>query len=270
MISWNTSTMNNNFDSVYLCYSGEFISTAYVSDGEEDCRESNYDNKTSDEVGFITSHADQCSHFFYRDVRGTCRSFLHQKISQKKRTNYSIFVSQIKCKNGEIISKELVNDLVSDCPEEDEIISKQIVQVNANLECTNPNLLPCIPGHSRCYHFYDICIFRLNKNNKLIPCRTGSHIQECEQFECNSHFKCPRYYCIPWGYICDGKWDCPNGYDEIGKNRCYNNTNRKCKTMFRCKNSQLCLHVADFCDGYDDCPYNDDEILCNLKYPNCL
>ena len=28
-------------------------------------------------------------------------------------------------------------------------------------------------------------------------------------------FKCPGYHCIPWSYVCDGKWDCPHGYDEL-------------------------------------------------------
>ena len=27
--------------------------------------------------------------------------------------------------------------------------------------------------------------------------------------------KCPDSYCIPLVYQCDGKWDCPNGEDEV-------------------------------------------------------
>ena len=39
--------------------------------------------------------------------------------------------------------------------------------------------------------------------------------------------------------------------------------------MFRCKNSQICLHLSDVCDGYEHCPYSDDEILCELYKEKC-
>ncbi len=40
--------------------------------------------------------------------------------------------------------------------------------------------------------------------------------------------------------------------------------------MFRCKNSQICLHLNDLCDGYEDCPHSDDEILCVLHKEKCI
>ncbi len=35
-------------------------------------------------------------------------------------------------------------------------------------------------------------------------------------FECpDNYFKCPGNYCIPFHYVCDGNWQCPDGQDEI-------------------------------------------------------
>ena len=39
-------------------------------------------------------------------------------------------------------------------------------------------------------------------------------------------FKCSSSYCIPWSYVCDSKWDCPEGDDE----QCEGNST--CSEMF--------------------------------------
>ena len=90
-------------------------------------------------------------------------------------------------------------------------------------------------------------MFNLNKHGHLMPCRTGSHLQSCKNFECNLHFKCPQFYCIPWAYVCDGKWDCPYGHDETLYHKC--GDSRHFVNLFRCKGSQICIHVEDVCDG---------------------
>ena len=35
--------------------------------------------------------------------------------------------------------------------------------------------------------------------------------------------------------------------------------------MFKCKDSSICLHIADICNGYSDCHVEDDEALCSVK-----
>ena len=79
-------------------------------------------------------------------------------------------------------------------------------------------------------------------------------------------FKCPDFYCIPWGYTCDRKWDCPSGYDESIYHKC---EKRTCSNMFKCKLSSLCLHLDNVCNGEFECPYQDDESLCLLMYTTC-
>ncbi len=86
----------------------------------------------------------------------------------------------------------------------------------------------------------------------------------CKEFECNMKYKCPQYYCVPFRYVCNGKWDCPHGKDE---DLC--GLTRKCSDMFKCRNSQLCLHKNDVCDSFPDCPEGDDEYLCKLLRVKC-
>ena len=75
------------------------------------------------------------------------------------------------------------------------------------------------------------------------------------------------HYCIPWNYVCDGKWDCPGGYDEIINSTC--NTERICLNMFKCRNSSKCIHLGDVCDNVKHCPHEDDEKFCLLNQVIC-
>ena len=74
--------------------------------------------------------------------------------------------------------------------------------------------IPCDGAHLNYYNITDICISRLNTCHLLIPCTFGQYLQDCKEFQCNTKFKCPNFYCIPWTYVCDGIWDCSYGYDE--------------------------------------------------------
>ena len=129
----------------------------------------------------------------------------------------AVFREQVvQCNNGLQINKLLVNDLVVDCRSEaeDEFLLINILRLGLYLKCPQPYQVPCQKGNSRCYNISEICTFRLNGLNILKSCRTGEHLQSCATFECNMMLKCPMYYCIPWSYVCDGKWDCPEEYDE--------------------------------------------------------
>ena len=133
--------------------------------------------------------------------------------------------------------------------------------------CELPNQLPCMKDHNRCFNITDICIYKLDRHQRVLPCRLGNHLENCISIACNKHFKCLDSYCIPWSYVCDGMWDCPKGYDETN----YLCTRSKhCRQMFKCRHSQnKCIHRGNICDGKYDCPFHDDEFQCALQHINC-
>ncbi len=111
-----------------------------------------------------------------------------------------------------------------------------------------------------------LCTFTLTGRTEKVSCVNGRQLENCEQFECNMKFKCPGYYCIPWEYVCNNRWDCPQGTDE--STECGNLV--RCETMYKCQGaSNICIHTGSTCDGQNNCPLGDDEILCELKDITC-
>ena len=228
---------------VYKHYNGYYRSVMFLHDGKQWDPEKNLmQTNTSCKPPHCTDL--KCnSVFFYKSVNGNCNPYSQQEISES--TN-----------ERQTLSSDIISDRGLSFA--DEPTNKSLLFKGRLFQCPIHHL-PCNYDNSECYYFNKTCIFRLNKYSNIIPCRTGSHLQYCKNFECNVHFKCPSYYCIPWGYVCDGKWDCPNGYDESAKISCGHK--RSCTSMLHCKASQICLHLENICDGYHDCPLGDDEVL---------
>ena len=157
----------------------------------------------------------------------------------------------------------LLNDLVQDCNEtaEDEFLFTE------GAVCLDKYQIPCREGHPQCFNISEICTYRLNYLGHLLPCRTGEHLENCVDFDCSKMFKCSGFYCIPYEYVCDGKWDCPYGVDESKDNNC--SLNRNCTYLFKCRISIICIHVSSICDGIKNCPLGDDEKLCSLHDAKC-
>ena len=270
---------------LFRCKSGAYISYEYICDDIPDCPE----EIASDELNcfcksaaiskqmnsrckyikrtFLTQNESTavCSMFYFKSTRGDC--VIH-KWSDVKQVKYN-FSAVFMCNNGTKISNTLVNDLVADCglEMEDEFHLKQMIDYGSAYTCQNPEQLPCKIGHSKCYNISEICSYKLNEYDNLIPCRTGGHIEKCKDFQCNIMFKCPEYYCIPWSYVCDGKWDCPLGTDELTSKIC--STLRSCIGMFKCKHVHVCIHPASICDQKNDCPWKDDETHCEISSIEC-
>ncbi len=81
--------------------------------------------------------------------------------------------------------------------------------------------------------------------------------------DCPHHYKCHSYYCVPYKYTCDSKYDCPLGDDE---NNC---ANRTCPGLFKCKGLLhgliQCIHYVNVEDDIIDCKDGDDEIFTGLS-----
>lgn len=106
------------------------------------------------------------------------------------------------------------------------------------------------------------CIYEFDQLGYQIGCRDVSHLRNCSKFQCPSDYvKCPNSYCIPHRYICNGKWDCVGGSDEIGCAKYI------CPGKYKCANESSCILLHQLCDGSRHCPLGDDEWYCNLTCP---
>ena len=110
------------------------------------------------------------------------------------------------------------------------------------------------------------CIYylidRTRRDQKF--CETGHHLKNCKHVKCSSAFKCLNNYCLPWKYICDGYWDCPQGYDEM-----------ECDSIkippgfYKCSNSSTFILLKSVCDGLIDCLTGEDEMNCDFPSMAC-
>ena len=266
---------------IFKCGSGIYISYYFVCDGKIDCpsKEKTDENlchcnrtqKYSTKCKYVNEKSiavHTCASFYYKSYDGSCTMFtFFESIENLDYLQPSNSTGFFLCDDGQLISNVLVNDLVADCGpkgEDEVVLSKRHIN-DTNYQCHLKYQIPCRKGHVRCYNVSEICTFKLNEISVLHPCRTGEHLQNCVQFECNMMFKCPYYYCIPWSYVCDGKWDCPGGIDEL--QNCHEG--RMCKNMFKCRLSHICIHLGDICNGHFDCPQRDDENMCSLNGQTC-
>ena len=163
-----------------------------------------------------TSKKIICSGFYFQSEDGTCTSYQFNQFTRNINNNKDLASAFIQCADGRIIPKDSADHLPVDCQQEgmDELNLINMIQSKNYFHCRVHNQLPCLKGYSECYNISDICTYKLDKNMHLSPCRNGGHLESCKEIDCNMMFKCPNYYCIPWNYVCDGKWDCPRGIDE--------------------------------------------------------
>ncbi len=269
---------------MFLCENKSYISFTLVCNGIKDCP-----NDESDEelckcgqnftnIGELSvvknckyvsdsKRKRFCFPLYYMDHQGDCHQFAVRKeetVGQSK--NLSFF----RCNSSSKLDTLLLNDLAADCgPEgEDEKLLKSLLQYHAPVLCSKPFELACKEGHPRCYNVTSICTFQFDKYNHIFPCRDGSHLENCLEFECNMKFKCLNSYCIHWSNVCDAKWDCPEGKDESYSPIC--GKGFVCRLLFICRSTKcMCIHVGNVCDGRYDCHFGDDEFLCELKNIKC-
>ncbi len=221
---------------------------------------------------------------FINDTNITCPS-LYLLNSYKKCSKYdklpsehsSVVQSQHKsvdshifqCTDGSELDFAMVDDLVPDCgpAAEDETFLIAHLIFNHKYKCNDTNQIPCHPGHPKCFEISDLCLFRTDQRNQVIPCRNGKHLQNCKIFDCDKTYKCAGYYCIPWEYVCNGRLDCPKGSDEVQKSCLYV---QQCVGLYKCQGGQqTCVHIRTVCDKVPNCPEEDDEKICELNTIHC-
>ncbi len=261
-------------DVVFRCQNGEYVSSMHICDGIIDCVNDNSDElsctcKKTDKLEIrkfflcktvesnVSHHGPTCGLLYYKSKKGICLKYSPQQ-------------SQTKANGTQMDDKWMENDLVVDNGRyEDEPHLVDFLETGKQYFCPEEFLMPCRPHHSRCFAVEDICKYKLDRKKNLYPCRNGGHIENCGDFECNNQFKCFDSYCIPWSYVCDGKWDCPRGEDELHKTLCENPN--ICSRMFKCKVVQTCVLLTDVCNQEFDCRFGDDELLCDLScYLGCF
>ncbi len=250
------------FGNIHRCSNNKYISGIFIDNGNTDC--------TSDS-------SDESDYNFFKSLKGECSPLHYKGFEHDKCVHYTPPSEQIpavsadvfKCHSGKEIKKKYLNDLTSDCGfhADDELIYMMLLKTGKYQNCKNQTHIPCITGHSRCFGADDICVYKLDVLNTLTPCRNGGHLQKCHNFTCNGKFKCPSSFCVPFAYVCDARWDCPNGNDENGTLQC--GAPQKCFAMFQCKDSYICVHLRDICDSQLDCPHGDDELMCSLYEIPC-
>ena len=265
-------------ENVFLCRSDVYISYLFVCDGISDCpnrdnsdeefchclfNEKNKGNLCKESVNY-KDNKTTCTTLYF-SAKGSCHKYITTNYQSKKLKKENFL-----CCDNSTIDTALKNDMVIDCKDsaEDEEILNSVLRYKQVRTCRKPYEIPCKEGYSKCFNISDICNYRVNLFGRIQPCSNGAHLQNCEYFECNMMFKCVKTYCIPWAYVCDGKWDCSNGEDEMYAQIC--DETPICSHMFKCRGEKhRCLHLGNSCDGIRDCPQGDDEYLCELKYRKC-
>ena len=89
--------------------------------------------------------------------------------------NNAVFI----CNDEKVISVALFNDLIFDpgAKGEDEPILMALLNQDNYFSCTKPDMIPCMEGHSKCYHIKDICTYKLSLYKYLVPCTNGGHLE---------------------------------------------------------------------------------------------
>ncbi len=276
---------------MFKCVDKTFISSLFLCDGNKDCvfsTDEEFCARTPARVarncqalkGNKSFSQGQC--LLWKDSKGVLRTYSHKimldiRVSKSRKETVfeelhsrsppaeNIVFSTFFCNDGQAIPYVFVNDTIPDCLEgEDE---SEIQGLPSGMPCPDPTMLPCIPGHPKCFKISNLCLNRRHPvHGHLENCRNGAHLAECKHFLCNGNFKCPGYYCVHLSNRCDGIVDCPNGNDEA------NCASYVCVGKFKCSKTSSCIHMEEICDGVLQCLHKDDESACDIKecWLNCL
>ena len=74
------------------------------------------------------------------------------------------------------ITNALVNDLIFDCPNQDD--EPELLNTFVNIaRCVEQKIHECYPGHSKCYTNNQKCIYNLTSDTQMLMyCRNAQHL----------------------------------------------------------------------------------------------
>ncbi len=282
---------------LFNCTNGVIISSMMICDGQNDCLDDSDEEictafeTTSGKVSLVwhqafnlnfslnnsslDKHLKSCPYrLYYQSSDGFCAKYAVKFLEKLKRdsseNNLNVScdtqtVSQTNISFDEHLENDLFVDSIFPDKEERDLID--LLTRNNETKCPL-NHLPCLEGHSKCYNISNICHFSLDIFCNLQPCRNGGHLEDCTTFNCNHRYKCRKSFCIPWKYLCDGKWDCDSGEDEDFHIIC--GKKDRCENMIKCSGFLgHCIPLGKVCDGENECQHFDDEHLCQVKEIIC-
>lgn len=150
---------------------------------------------------------------------------------------YDIHCTEHSCKNGQCFRTVELCDGVEQCVDKSDEENCLYMKYNTNT-----------PKYK--YTFSPPALIYTDSNGTFLQTRLHS-------FDCpDTHFLCPRSYCMPVFLRCNGVYDCPGKEDEL---ECQSYT---CPGFYRCRGSMVCVHSVHLCDGVFHCPQHDDEWMC--------
>lgn len=247
---------------IFQCDCEMYISHKYFCDGTVDCifcrkdeaRCDNFSNQTKFFLGETKgnfSHSrntpSQCSLLHYVSKNGSCSMYL--------------YINHV----GSSVSKTTCQEETKSIQQSQKKLSSFTSKFVIRYQESYP--FKCKQKDQKFFCITDICFYKIDSQGIIIPCRNGDHLEKCKMFECNAKFKCSNSYCILWSYLCDGKWDCSGGDDEL-QGKC--TAMRPCRNLFKCKQTaHTCVHLRNVCDNLVECPHGDDEDICELHGLAC-
>ena len=251
----------------FTCSNGQHILLSHYCDYSHDCVDGSDERCFYPECGFGEFKCDN-----HRCISQELRCNFHKDCMDGSDETETTCEWRTRCKalggflcfSGKCLPQVFVNDNVQDCPghfQEDEMEPSTYngTRMLVNSCSDERNKYHCDTSGLECTSEVHKCVYDYDQRGVVIGCGNFAHIHNCRLFECPSMFKCPGTYCIPTNRVCDGSWDCPNGWDE---KFC---SNFSCPSLFRCKGEKSCLDQRYVCDGVVHCKHNgDDEQFCDL------